>query len=292
MRCLAACLVAAAGALLAAAAPNNRPVVGILTLPNHYTDVSTKPAYFPASYVKWIEAGGAQVVPLRHDIDEDSFRAALKNINGVLFTGGGADFTFPNGTLTQYARKGQIVFDEVVSAYKAGEIFPLWGTCLGFEMVNFLGGGAVPGVLVSGFNAENYTLAQSEGLLDVLTGQAVTMNAHHSGVEPAAFKANADLSDNFYMWSTNEDRNGRPFVSTVEGKEWPITATQWHPEKPVFEWDPREVMDHSFDSVRANLLTAQYFIGQTHANHRSFPSLADEYAALIYNYQPQFTQES
>lgn len=90
-------------------------------------------------------------------------------------------------------------------------------------MVNFLGGGAVPGVLVSGFNAENYTvplnltagaathsrffqLAQSEGLLDVLTGQAVTMNAHHSGVEPAAFKANADLSDNFYMWSTNEVR--------------------------------------------------------------------------------------
>jgi len=76
--------------------------------------------------VKWAEAGGAQVIPLKHYVSEDEFRASLKNINGVLFTGGGVDFAYPNGTLSQYARKGQIVFEEVTNAYTAGETFPLW----------------------------------------------------------------------------------------------------------------------------------------------------------------------
>ena len=41
---------------------NNRPVIGILTLPctdSSFCD-SQRTSYFPASYVKWVEAGGAQ----------------------------------------------------------------------------------------------------------------------------------------------------------------------------------------------------------------------------------------
>jgi gamma-glutamyl hydrolase len=83
---------------------------------------------------------------------------------------------------------------------------------------------------------------------------------------------------------------GRTFVSTVQGKALPITGVQWHPEKPVFEWDPTGAMIHSYDSVRANLLTAQYFVGQTHTNFRTFPSAAQEHATLIYNYLPTYTQ--
>lgn len=174
-------------------------------------------------------------------------------------------------------------------------------------MINFLGGGAVPGVVVAPFDAEDYSIplnltsgaasgsnffkmVASEGLLEVLASQPVTMNAHHAGVTPESFAANTKLSANFNIWSTNMDRVGRKFVSTVEGKQLPITGTQWHPEKPVFEWDPTETMVHSFDSVRANLLTAQYFIGQTHANSRHFPSPEAEHAALIYNYVPTYTQ--
>jgi len=204
---------------------------------------------------------------------------------------------------------------------------PVQGTCLGFEMINFLGGGAVPGVVVAPFDAEDYSIplnltagastgsnffkmVASEGLLEVLASQPVTMNAHHAGVTPESFAANAKLSANFNIWSTNmvsvpsatcalqplcnpplvQDRVGRKFVSTIEGKELPITGTQWHPEKPVFEWDPTESMVHSFDSVRANLLTAQYFVGQTHANTRSFPSAQAEHDTLIYNYATTYTQ--
>jgi hypothetical protein len=90
-------------------------------------------------------------------------------------------------------------------------------------MILFLGGGAVPGVVVEPFDAENLTLplnltkgaakgsgffemAQSEGLLDVLTSQPVTMNAHHAGVTPESFNGNAKLATNFDIWSTNDVR--------------------------------------------------------------------------------------
>ena len=44
-------------------------------------------------------------------------------------------------------------------------------------------------------------------------------------------------------------RKGVAFVSTVEGKTLPFYATQWHPEKVQFEWDPEEGINHSTISV-------------------------------------------
>ncbi len=42
---------------------------------------------------------------------------------------------------------------------------------------------------------------------------------------------------------------GRSFASTVEGTTLPFYATQWHPEKVQFEWDPEEGINHSTESV-------------------------------------------
>lgn len=42
---------------------NLRPIIGILSLPSEESAWNGK-SYFAASYVKWIESGGARVVPL------------------------------------------------------------------------------------------------------------------------------------------------------------------------------------------------------------------------------------
>ena len=91
---------------LAGAKPpiNERPIIGILTNPNDepVPEYETTPGYFPASYVKWLEMAGARVVPLpfeRPSVVKD----LLPFINGVLFTGGDANFTFPNAAGTHRA---------------------------------------------------------------------------------------------------------------------------------------------------------------------------------------------
>ena len=48
---------------------NDRPVIGILTLPiDKSLKVQDKKRYFQANYVKYLEASGARVVPVFHDL--------------------------------------------------------------------------------------------------------------------------------------------------------------------------------------------------------------------------------
>lgn len=102
----------------------------------------------------------------------------------ALFTGGGASFYNKNGSLTQFTRTASLIFDEAVSAAAKGETWPLWGTCLGFELVrcalvpwdlassnacsdipsparwrSFIASGFNQSTLTSGFDSENLTLA-------------------------------------------------------------------------------------------------------------------------------------
>lgn len=66
-----------------------QPVIGILTNPSDVKGYDPSLfSYFPASYVKWIEAAGAMVVPIHWDSTYDEVDFLLSRVNAVLFTGG------------------------------------------------------------------------------------------------------------------------------------------------------------------------------------------------------------
>lgn len=44
------------------------------------------------------------------------------------------------------------------------------------------------------------------------------------------------------------------FLATMEAKDYPIYITQWHPEKPQFEWDPEECINHSYLSIQVSCM--------------------------------------
>lgn len=69
---------------------NLRPVIGVLTQPQR-TPLGVEVEYVAASYVKFLEAAGARVVPLRYSASEEELRRVFDSINGVLFPGGAAD---------------------------------------------------------------------------------------------------------------------------------------------------------------------------------------------------------
>ena len=47
--------------------------------------------YIPASYVKWLQSAGAQVVPVPYNADRATLQKLFNSLNGILFTGGGLD---------------------------------------------------------------------------------------------------------------------------------------------------------------------------------------------------------
>jgi hypothetical protein len=62
--------------------PPQNPIIGIYT-----QTLNNSASYIAASYVKWIEMAGAQVVPIYSFSDTNDILTLLGKINGVLFTG-------------------------------------------------------------------------------------------------------------------------------------------------------------------------------------------------------------
>lgn len=77
--------------------PNQRPIIGIFTQSDEDDEprgvsAASFQTYIAASYVKFVEMSGAQVVPILAYGSQDSIASLLPKLNGVLFPGGGVEF--------------------------------------------------------------------------------------------------------------------------------------------------------------------------------------------------------
>ena len=79
-----------------------------------------------AAYVRYLEASGARVLPILMNDDEETVLSKLSMVNGVLIPGGAGD----------YRHVGKIILDKAIEYNDAGQFFPVWGTCLGFEFLS------------------------------------------------------------------------------------------------------------------------------------------------------------
>ena len=73
---------------------NNRPVIGILTMPlsnwlgdNVALTSRRAKSYLPAAYVRWIENSGARVVPIQYTATAPIIKSYLTQINGIIICG-------------------------------------------------------------------------------------------------------------------------------------------------------------------------------------------------------------
>ncbi|KAK1892299.1 Gamma-glutamyl hydrolase [Dissostichus eleginoides] len=115
-------------------ASNDRPVIGILT--QMISDKAMKPfgkTYIPSSYVKYIESGGSRVMPI-----------------SLVFIGGAVDLE-----KSDYARVAKIFYRLALKANDNGDFFPIWGTCMGMQLLTVLVAGKS---LLEKTTAENVAL--------------------------------------------------------------------------------------------------------------------------------------
>ncbi len=223
---------------------NDWPIIGIFSQPTSSKegDCNGDCLYIAASYVKEIESAGGRVVPIDYYASNSELDALFSSINGVFFTGGSSSFP----------KSAQYMFDKVVAANDAGDFMPIWGTCMGFQWL-LLAASRDSNILdpKSGqMDAYNYSIpldftaeaagsklfsGASKDVMDILAKQNVTMNNHHYGIWTDHFRSTQSLNSFFNVLSTNNDRAGANFVSTIEAFKYPIYGSQWHPEKNAFE---------------------------------------------------------
>ncbi|CAG9861991.1 unnamed protein product [Phyllotreta striolata] len=272
---------------------NETPIIGILSQPDYDYGYDTVIA---ASYVKYLESAGARVLPIWINQTVDYYERVVQYTNGVLFPGGSANFTLPGG----YGETARTLYKLAKEANDKNEHYPIWGTCLGFEVLPYAQTGtdavvtcSVPhGSFTLDFkgdyrNSRLYSPLPLE-LLDVLTGENVTYNSHHFCLTESGL-ARRGIASDWHVLSTNTDAAGLKFISSMEHREYPFYGTQFHPEKNNFEFKPDEGFAHSLRSVLVSQYFADFFVSEARKNDHRFPDRSLESRSLIYNYCPKFT---
>jgi len=278
---------------------NNRPIIGILTQPTDGVLTQFGSSYIAASYVKYVEGAGGRVVPVFHNSTQAELDYVFDSVNGILFPGGGANISNTPIFLT-----AQYLYNKALAAFDNGDYFPVVGHCMGFEILatitsqnfsiltNFDSENiSMPLYLTSDASSSRWLGSAPSDILDILTTQPVTLNNHVWGLSPLSYQMNEYLSTFYNVLANNYDRENKEFISLMEGMKYPVYAAQWHAEKPQYEWNPTEDINHSPDAIRVMQYFADFFLDEARKNNHAYPNYEAELDALIYNYNPVYTEE-
>ncbi|XP_059142732.1 gamma-glutamyl hydrolase-like [Physella acuta] len=211
--------------------------------------------------------------------------------NGILISGGAVNFE-----TSLIGRSARIVFKLALALNDKGDYYPMWGTCMGFQLLCYLIEGVNLLKLTDSRNAtwplkfssdvkgsRMFKNAPPE-LMKILSTEPVTQNQHKYSILIHDFE-NSSLSEFFTKLSTNTDRKGIEFISSVEGKKYPIYGVQWHPEKNNFNWNPNYEINHGTNAVIVGQYMANFFVNEARKSQHKFPSLEAEAKNLIQNYK-------
>ncbi|GFO38208.1 gamma-glutamyl hydrolase [Plakobranchus ocellatus] len=228
----------------------------------------------PSSYVYWLMMGGSRVMAIN-----------------LLIPGGSLSVT-----TSKFSTVSRLMLDKAMKANSEGDYFPVWGICLGFQiLVNYVAGRnrlfVTPGMDDVSLPL-SYTRAastsrllgnSSQDVYDSLKTDSVTYHTHNYGVHLWKFQTQPELVQFFSVIATNVDANNKSFASMIEAKDprYPMYGSQWHPEKNSFDWDPTKAVNHSASGIRATQYLANFFIGEARKNKHQFVDVGQEGPSLI-----------
>ncbi|KAM9759862.1 gamma-glutamyl hydrolase [Menidia menidia] len=272
-----------------------RPVIGILAQENLPGDpFASGSSYIAASYVKYLESAGSRVVPIRINQTEEEYAKIFSSVNGLLLPGGDVDLQ-----TSEFSRASRVLYNMALRANEAGDYFPIWGTCQGFQQLSVLTANrnlltltdtraaALPLTLTPAAASSRLFRSFPKDLLQSLAEENITSNFHSWSLSLQNYSRNAKLRRFYKVLSTNTDGK-KEFISTMEAYRYPFYAVQWHPEKSPFEWIQKPGMVHTGSAVRASFHSASFFVSEAMKNQHRFSSPAEEDRALIYNFSPVY----
>lgn len=287
------------------------PVIGILTqsLRDYKRFVKEHHLHIAASYVKWIESAGAQVVPILLNQNDYYYEQMFRQTNGLLFPGGDNLLDPHKNTPMMVAAKK--LYKLAVDANLGGNYYPIWGTCLGLELLSVLSSNknvlescsAIDEALSIEFvqrgklfapasyaNIPQLNQDYSGVMVEILSKGNLTYNYHMKCLTDQGLKE-AGLTDFYRPLAYSVDKNNNRFITIFEAIDLPFYGVQFHPEKPAFEFvtkSKQHHVPHSRQAIAVSRYFADFFVQQAQLNsHTVDRSLINKH--LIYAYQPMYT---
>lgn len=115
----------------------------------------------------------------------------------------------------------------------------------------------------------------------------VEFNWHQWGVYISDFQKNFKLSSFFNLLSYDDYGDGLPIVGTVEAYDYPIMATQYHPEKNLFDYLNTKI-PHTRKAQQFTEDLAFNFVEACRKNKHNIGLHSHQVAKHINNYRRHF----
>ena len=219
-----------------------KPVIGIYgnPFPEDGDEEYLNGTYYPISYIYWLESFGAEVMAIHYWYSYEQIDEILQKINGILFLGGGRTF-IQNGT---WEAKAKFIIEQSIE-YN----LPFWATCQGFQLTgiiladNFT---LLKKIFNDGNNLHNLEINNNTKRsvmyklfypndYDILEYTNSTIYNHALGFIPDEFISDKVLDEITMVTSISQDKDGKKFINSFEGKNKEFYAVQFHPEKNPFK---------------------------------------------------------
>lgn len=288
---------------------NQRPIIGILCI-----DVATKlyelygptvKSYIAASYVKFLELSGAQVVPIWIGKDEKYYRDIMSKINGILLPGGAVFFdklpTQKPEHTNECVDSSELIYRIAVELNNGGVYFPLFGICLGYELLLYHSSERklirqnckkLEESMVLEFEKDFRNSKLFENLTtemeSILRKESFAFHFHQFCITKDDLHL-YEINDQWKVTSVNRDENDLEFISSVEHSKYPFYGVQFHPEKVIFEWNLVDNISHTEKSVKCAQYLSMFFVSECRKNTNCFASKEEEDRHLICNFPVEFT---
>lgn len=201
-------------------------------------------AYIDSEVHRWLKSAGATVVPIPSTVTPAEAAAYFEYVHGLFLHPGWAD-------QPDYADRITLFLNMAIEANKAGEYFPVWGTCQGFQRIiqqfgghlepldsrKFMKGSTIV-VQVDDRQESRLLRYASANQFTHLKHDYIPYFNHGYGISLSAFMKCRGLRDSFRILSTSHDREGKEYISMIEGTVLPFYGVQYHPEKNAagLEW--------------------------------------------------------
>ena len=258
---------------------SKKPVIGMYGLVEPISDYNkyTKEA-IDGGFVRWMEASGAEIVVIHIWYSHEQIISLLNQINGVLFSAG------PRRPLKldePWEQNAKFVFD-----YAKNNGIPIWGTCLGMQMITIFMSDGNKNFMekYDNIGLKNVELTKEakdskmlslfkKNDLDNLKNSKTSYHIHKHGISPEVFFSNKNLVDNYDILGYGYDSNGKKFVNIIEskkGKKHKVYGTQFHPEKNPFERGNWFKEKNPMDALRRSQLMVMKFIEEARNNGNKF----------------------
>lgn len=221
--------------------------VGIIEFPSLHKGK----VVYPKDYIDWIESSGAIAVLIPYNLSHSNILACLETINGLIWTGGSIESSkYSTKQYTTYMNALRFCFNTIRKYNDAGKYFPLWGTCLGFEILASFSKTTNISTLFKTltnhpcnentpilFNTNTSRLKKwfPVDLRKKMSSQSCSEHHHRLGIDLDY------LDDNVTIVSTQYD-----FVNMIEYKHYPFYGVQFHPERPFDTFSKKSIQGIKF----------------------------------------------